>query len=377
LPEDLRHQIVDVESATWEARIDAAIHGVGLNLLFQPIIDLQRCTVAGYETLARFDSDVAATPDRWFAAAARLGRGPELETAVLQRALAVRTSLPRNTFLTINIEPESLTSSSVMSLLLAHSLSGIAIEVTEHRELGDPGHVAHALQQLRAAGALIAVDDAGSGYAGLQQILTMRPHILKVDRALIEGIDTDEAKAALVEMLGVFANRIDAWVLAEGIETMEEGRRCLALRVPLAQGYYFGRPAPPWSDIELAARIGLGDLIGRDTRADLRSLFTVTPSMTEDAAFTDPSVFADETRSFLVVIGRDDRPTGVLTPESMFSRQLLCALTANLDTTPDDLAQRLATGDFDLNLPVIVTDNAGRYVGTVATPRLIAHLASR
>ncbi len=75
------------------------------------------------------------------------------------------------------------------------------IEITEHRPW-DWAALEGVVNNLRAGGALFAVDDAGAGYAGLQQILQLRPAILKLDRALVAGIDGDEAKVALVEMLG-------------------------------------------------------------------------------------------------------------------------------------------------------------------------------
>lgn len=235
MPEHASPTVV-ASDADWDLMVELAIAGKGLQLVFQPIVDLRRGAVAGYETLVRFDGPVRAGPDRWFAEAARRGRQSELDHAVVERALALRSSLPRNTFLTINIEPESLHDRRVLQLLCDHDLRGVAIEVTEHRALDELGPVRAALDRLRTAGALLAVDDAGAGYAGLQQILAMRPQILKVDRSLVEGIDTDEAKAALLEMLGVFAGRIDAWVLAEGVETRGEALRCASLGVPLAQG---------------------------------------------------------------------------------------------------------------------------------------------
>jgi EAL domain-containing protein (putative c-di-GMP-specific phosphodiesterase class I) len=365
-----------VPAATWARRLDRACRGIGLNLLFQPIVDLQRAVVVGYETLARFDDPPGLTPDVWFAEAERHGRVDDLDAAVLARALATRASLPRNTFLTVNVEPESLLSPKVMGLLRAESLAGIAVEVTEHRELGDRDRVRFALEQLRANGALIAVDDAGAGYAGLQQILTMRPQILKVDRAIVDGVDRDEAKAALIEMLGVFANRIDAWVLAEGIETVGEARRCRALGLPLAQGWLFGRPAPPWAAIDPAAAEALTEVAGRAGRPDLRGLLDVTPSMSADA-LGEHTVFGNDDFDHVVVLDRHDRPSGVVTPLALLSGELLPALIANVDSSPADLAHRLATTGHDLRLPVVVIDGAGRYLGTVRVTRLLAALAGR
>ena len=69
---------------------------------------------------------------------------------------------------------------------------------------------------------------------------------------------------ALVEMLGLFASRVDAWVLAEGVETEAEAFSLVDLGVPLAQGWLFGRPAPPWAslDWDTAARLAAFGIVG-------------------------------------------------------------------------------------------------------------------
>ncbi|CAN5911837.1 hypothetical protein BH23ACT2_BH23ACT2_18710 [soil metagenome] len=199
--------------------------------------------MVGYEALARFAHPaVTGGPDAWFAAATDRGLAPELDAVALRSALARRADLPSNCFLTINVEPSSLASDAVGAVLFAPAdLGGVIVELTEH-QAWNPLILGPALDKLRGAGARIAVDDAGAGYAGLQAILELRPSLLKLDRALVEGVDHDEAKAALIEMVGVFANRVDAWVLAEGSETAAEARRVVDLGIPLAQGYYFGRP---------------------------------------------------------------------------------------------------------------------------------------
>jgi EAL domain-containing protein len=81
-----------------------------------------------------------------------------------------------------------------------------------------------------------------------------RPQLIKLDRELVAGVDGDEVKLALVEMLGEFGGRIDAWLVAEGIETWGELQAFLRLRVPLGQGWLLGRPGPPWVQLEPEVR---------------------------------------------------------------------------------------------------------------------------
>src|SRR5579875_2611059 len=173
---------------------------------YQAIVDVARGVVVGYEALARFPGPTTAGPLEWFAAARRLGLAADLEAAALSAALLGRPHLPRNCFLTVNVSPDLLDSAPVRRVFEAEGdLGGLVVELTEQTPIDSYRSLEPHLNRLRAAGALIAVDDAGAGYAGLTHLLGLRPSIIKLDRGLVEGIDRDEAKRALLEMIGVFA----------------------------------------------------------------------------------------------------------------------------------------------------------------------------
>src|SRR3954464_5973501 len=219
-----------------------------LSLVFQPIVDLAAATVAGYEALARFPG--VAGPDAWFAAAAEAGIAAELEALAIHKALAVVPDLPADTFLTINVSPHILGSAPVQAALATRpDLRRVVVELTEHTPVHDLAALRRQCDELRARGALIALDDAGSGYSGLQQLAALRPQVVKLDRALVSDADTDPVRVALAEMLGEFAGRIDAWLLAEGIETAAELAAFMRLGVPLGQGWVLGRPSPGFTPL--------------------------------------------------------------------------------------------------------------------------------
>jgi EAL domain-containing protein (putative c-di-GMP-specific phosphodiesterase class I) len=115
---------------------------------------------------------------------------------------------------------------------------------------------------MRARGARIAVDDAGAGYAGLNQLMRVQPDVIKLDRSLIEGIHADKAKIALVEFFVMFARRVGAAVCSEGIETIDELRALVNLGVNYGQGYLLGRPAEPWVEVstEVSRALATGAL---------------------------------------------------------------------------------------------------------------------
>src|SRR6476646_849633 len=223
-----------------------------LTLVFQPIVDLAGATVAGYEALARFPG--SAGPDVWFAAAAEAGIAAELEALAVHKALAAVPNLPPDTFLTVNVSPHLLGSRPVQDALAVRpELHRVVVELTEHTPVHDLGALRRQCDELRTRGALIALDDAGSGYSGLQQLAALRPQVVKLDRALVSDADTDPVRVALAEMLGEFAGRIDAWLLAEGIETAAELAAFAQLGVPLAQGWLLGRPTRDFAPLSVDA----------------------------------------------------------------------------------------------------------------------------
>ncbi|RBY84113.1 EAL domain-containing protein [Blastococcus sp. TF02A-30] len=219
-----------------------------LTLVFQPIVDLAAASVVGYEALARFPG--AAGPDVWFAAAAQSGIAAELEALAIHKALAYVPQLPANTFLTVNVSPHLLGTPPVQEALAVRpDLHRVVVELTEHTPVDDLATLRRQTDRLRERGALIALDDAGSGYSGLQQMAVVRPQMVKLDRALVADVDADPVRMALAEMVGEFAGRIDAWLLAEGVETPAELAAFARLGVPLVQGWLLGRPAPAFAPL--------------------------------------------------------------------------------------------------------------------------------
>jgi EAL domain-containing protein (putative c-di-GMP-specific phosphodiesterase class I) len=247
------------ERVDWERLIDEVLRDPDrLTLLFQPIVSFAEATIVGYETLARFErptgvGDALArtlSPDQWFLAADALGAGAPFEALVVARCLDLRASVPPDCFLTFNVSPHLVTDPVILDLLLgAGPLHPLVVEFTEHRDVPDLAPLVRLRDRLAGLGGLLALDDAGSGYSGLQQMTRLRPHLIKLDRALVADADSDEVKLALAELLGEFAGRIDAWLLAEGVETWAEFTAFARIGVPLGQGYLFGRPAPPWATL--------------------------------------------------------------------------------------------------------------------------------
>ncbi|MFD2092720.1 EAL domain-containing protein [Blastococcus deserti] len=329
-----------------------------LTLVFQPIVDLAGATVAGYEALARFPG--TAGPDVWFAAAAEAGVAAELEALAVHKALAAVPLLPPDTFLTVNVSPHLLGSAPVQDALATRpDLHRVVVELTEHTPVDDLAALRRQTEVLRRRGALIALDDAGSGYSGLQQLAALRPQVVKLDRALVSDADTDPVRAALAEMLGEFAGRIDAWLLAEGIETAAELAAFTRLGVPLAQGWLLGRPSPAFAPLSA----GTTALVrGQVARARLTESVAslVRPVRRCGVGETTPGVPP------AVLVGPLGEPTGLLLSDPRTAEVYTAPVSLRVQpsTGVTDALQRALTRPpavrFD---PVLCTDPTGHVVG--------------
>jgi EAL domain-containing protein (putative c-di-GMP-specific phosphodiesterase class I) len=219
-----------------------------LTLAFQPIVDLAGARIAGYEALSRFPG--TAGPDVWSAAAAQAGVAAELEALAIHKALAAVPDLPDNTFLTVNVSPHLLGAEPVQDALATRrDLRRVVVRLTEHTPVDDLAALKRQTEELRERGALIALDDAGSGCSRLQQMAELRPQVVTLDRALVTDADTDPVRAALAEVVGEFAGKIDAWLLAEGLETADELAASMRMGVRLGQGWVLGRPGPGFAPL--------------------------------------------------------------------------------------------------------------------------------
>ena len=222
--------------------------------VFQPVVELATGRIAGFEALARFpEARPVRPPDLWFAQARRCGLGPALEARAIALALAV-PGRPAGAFLSVNASPGGLLSPEVAAVL-PDDLSDIVIELTEDELFSCDEALDVEIAALRRRGARIAVDDAGAGYAGLQQVIRIKPDILKLDRSLIQGLHEDSSKLALLEALSRFAVSTGSVVCAEGIEEVDELRAVARFDVTYAQGYALSRPDAPWPDIDAAVAL--------------------------------------------------------------------------------------------------------------------------
>lgn len=223
-------------------RATAALEDGALVMMFQPIVDLNTGEWKGVESLARFQIEPKRTPDVWFKDAWACGLGEELELSAVRKALADILTLPEGMYMSINVSPETLIKRDVLAELQGYPIERIVVEVTEHAVVPDYDEMKRAFAPLRAHGARLAIDDAGSGYSSMMHILKLEPDIIKLDGSLTANIDTDPARQALTMAMVTFAQKIGARIVAEVVETAEAVAALRDLAVHTGQGWFWSKP---------------------------------------------------------------------------------------------------------------------------------------
>jgi len=225
-------------------RIEEAIHGNALETVFQPIVELHHGGIRGVEALTRFMSKPRRSPETWFVEAANQRLLTQLELAAAARALEHLDAIPDDVYLSVNVSTETLCEPRLLAMLQANPASRVVLELTERTPVVDYAEMSEWLADLRALGSRLAVDDVGKGFSGLGHLVELAPDLLKFDRSLVAGVDTDTTKSGLITRLTSFADEVGMEVVAEGIETEAELNTLRALGVETGQGFLLGRPGP-------------------------------------------------------------------------------------------------------------------------------------
>ena len=391
------HRSEPTAYAAEEARslVVAALHSGAPTAVVQPVLGLATGRVVGYEALARFShGGPALTPDRWFAMAHRVGLGAMLEARAVERALTLGQARPAGTWLSVNVSP-SVLGSRELDNVLPLDLSGLQLEITETEAVEDAAHMAEVIAAIRARGGRIAVDDVGEGYAGLQRVMALSPDMLKLDRSLVTGVESQPGKAAMVQAVVTYASSVGATVCAEGVESLEDLYTLTELDVSTAQGWVIGMPQEAFAGASEASQLTcvssfaralavggrgtdaavgptLEHLIGRlaDT-ADLDSLARLMVVVAQVLGCEAAELsFLDDTGEWLEAVEPDGwRPEGVRysLSEYVTSREVLVTQQMNqvLMSAPESDAHEIAWMQSKgwRSLMLVPAVSAGRAVG--------------
>ena len=228
------------------SRIRGVLDRDDIDVEFQPVFDLDDCTIVSLEALARFWTEPMrsplAVPSVWFAEATEVGLGVELELAAIRSALQRLDEFPPGVAIALNVSPTTALDSRFGELLVGVA-DRVVIEITEHAQVDDYDALRTALAPLRERGAQLAIDDVGAGFANLRHILRLAPDLVKLDLSLTQEISRDPAREALASSLVGFAEGVGASIVAEGISSDEDLALLRALGVDYGQGFHLARPS--------------------------------------------------------------------------------------------------------------------------------------
>ena len=209
---------------------------------YHPIVVTETQEIFGYEALARGVMRSLRSPEVMFDVAAEADLVWELSRLCRSRAIeGIETRLQPNELLFLNVDPHDFSDPAFNEDEVKYP-ERVVIEITERTAIKDYPKFRERLRIFRERGFRFAVDDAGSGYAGLGSIANLEPDFIKLDISLINAIDTNFIKQNLVETMVRFSNDHGAMVIAEGVERAEEFKTVKDLGVHLVQGFFLHRP---------------------------------------------------------------------------------------------------------------------------------------
>ena len=230
-------------------QVEKIIDGNLLTYHFQPIVSAVDGSIYSYEALMRPVGAPLISPYHILKYAALMGRLIDIERATLLNVLGIidrELEKFRGRMVFINSIPNIVLPADdaklIGELLVKHSDTAV-IEMTEHSEL-DERKIEMLKDHYRTLNVRIAIDDYGTGYSNVKNLLDYMPNYVKIDRSLLSDIQNSSKKRHFVRDIVDFCHDNSILALAEGVETAEELRTVILLGVDLIQGYYTARPCP-------------------------------------------------------------------------------------------------------------------------------------
>ncbi len=378
-------------------------------MALQPIFDLRTGHIVAYEALCRvMHQGNIQTPGQLFEAAERMGLLHALELLCQRKAIEKSQRLSLSVPLCINMSPSVLDHTRVQNFewLLSDEVLKVSIpiifEITERRSLNHIDGLRDFIQWMKQRGYRVALDDLGSGYAGLKSLLDLEPSLVKVDRHLISGLHLSTKKQLLCNAIVNFCHKVGITVVAEGVEHWEELQAVSDIRFDWVQGFYVGRP-----EVEAANLIrDPADKILKVSQSQSLSPFScaghllgclttyVTPVDVNTLVKIVEDRFQKEETLMAIPVLENGKPVGLVKKNDLFfllGRRYGYALYADKPVrtvmqdvsvfeadTPIEAASRQVTARDENSIydALVVTRN-GSYVGIVKIHRILEHMTAQ
>lgn len=327
-------------SDSWPATIKPVVYHLqeiirkkNISIVYQPIVGIKTGEILGYEALSRGPKNTKfSSPDILFPLAEKNGVLYSLEKLCREQAIKKAQDFGNKSKLFLNINPQVIndpkfTGGMTKELLKETGFTpqNLVFEITERTSIKDFVSFKNVLNHYRRQGYSVAIDDAGAGYSSLQAVAELKPDYIKIDTSLIRNIDQDPVKEALLETFVLFSKKINAKLIAEGIERAEELEKLKELGVDFGQGFFLAKPEYPAPSLSHESTQILLSSKQNAKESSLSSSSTVM-EIAHKVTLIDPETTVDEVYAIFekmpelegLPIGKDAIPCGLIMRDKLF-----------------------------------------------------------
>ncbi len=248
--------IKEYENLTMLNELRQAVNNEEFVLYYQPKIDIKRAKIIGMEALIRWNNPKRGLvyPDKFIPLAEDTGLIVPIGEWVLREACMQNKKWIQKGYkprrISVNISARQFQYynflDTVSNILEETGLEPeyLGLEITETTAISDIEYTIDVLNRLKELGVFVIMDDFGTGYSSLKYLREMSINEIKIDRAFIWDIETNEKNKAISRTITLLAKQFDILVTAEGVETKEQLDILKKMGCDKAQGYYFSKPIP-------------------------------------------------------------------------------------------------------------------------------------
>ncbi len=381
---------------------------------FQPIVCLTTGNVVAYEALSRGpEASMFENPTYLFEIAEKLEMLEDLDMLCREKAIMNAHKLGLNTKpikLFINIDAACITyvkhnpgQTKALIEEFEFKMDNVVLEITERTFIKDSQVFYQALSHYQSQGFAIAIDDVGSGSAGLRLISEINPQKVKLDKFLVENIDKSFKKQAIVKMLVDMCHRVlNSKMVAEGIETFDEFTTIKALGIDWGQGYLFGKPSSTLQPVPgyVKNKIILQQPAhGKEVFSDETRIESITSMNVPVFQCNTPvgklvETFNQNPEVLGIPIVNNGIPVGLVMKTKLFSHlskkfgydlfyhrpisHLMSAtfLTVDVNQDVDSVAKQALSRDFSMLYDIFIITEGGKYYGVSTVHALLEKMTA-
>jgi diguanylate cyclase (GGDEF)-like protein len=227
--------------------IKEAIEKDKINLMFQPIVDIENKTIFKYEVLTRIlgSDGREINPSEFLDVIKGTTLSTDFNTKVLEKAVETLKKY-KDIELSVNFSPIDIIGGAVARKIREINdkklLSRLTLEILETEDIYDYEKFKENIALIKLAGCKIAIDDFGKGYSNFMHLIELNVDFLKIDGDIVKSVKEDNKALILVSAIKDFADRAGIEVICEFVSNEETYRILKKLGIKYMQGYIFGKP---------------------------------------------------------------------------------------------------------------------------------------